>query len=73
MWAEMRAHEHPVNRLHELSANVFTSGDDQGVIKIWDTRQHRCLAEFNEHTVRTASAKERQSIFWHSYGCAALV
>ncbi|CAH0479765.1 unnamed protein product [Peronospora belbahrii] len=49
-WAEMRAHDHPVNRLHELSANVFVSGDDQGCIKIWDTRQHRCLAEFKEHT-----------------------
>ncbi|KAJ8523760.1 hypothetical protein ON010_g17358 [Phytophthora cinnamomi] len=51
-WAEMRAHEHPVNRLHELSTNVFASGDDQGCIKIWDTRQHRCLSEFKEHTVR---------------------
>ncbi|KAI9918444.1 hypothetical protein PsorP6_011507 [Peronosclerospora sorghi] len=64
IWAEMRAHElvlttthvlvacfsHPVNRLHELSANVFASGDDQGCIKIWDTRQHRCLAKFKEHT-----------------------
>ncbi|CEG35343.1 transducin family protein wd-40 repeat family protein [Plasmopara halstedii] len=49
-WAEMRAHEHPVNRLHELSENVFVSGDDQGCIKIWDTRQHRCLAEFKEHS-----------------------
>jgi WD40 repeat protein len=42
----------PVNRLHELSTNVFASGDDQGCIKIWDTRQHRCLSEFKEHTVR---------------------
>ncbi|CAI5700627.1 unnamed protein product [Peronospora effusa] len=49
-WAEIRAHDHPVNRLHELSANVFASGDDLGCIKIWDTRQHRCLAEFKEHT-----------------------
>ncbi|KAF1318667.1 Transducin family protein wd-40 repeat family protein, partial [Globisporangium splendens] len=39
-----------VNRMHELSANVFSSGDDQGCVKIWDTRQHRCLAEFKEHT-----------------------
>ncbi|TDH65833.1 hypothetical protein CCR75_002055 [Bremia lactucae] len=50
VWAEMRAHDHPVNRLHELSDNVFVSGDDQGCIKIWDTRQHRCLSEFKEHT-----------------------
>ncbi|KAF1791537.1 WD40-repeat-containing domain [Phytophthora cactorum] len=49
-WAEMRAHDNAVNRLHELSANVFASGDDQGCVKIWDTRQHRCLAEFKEHT-----------------------
>lgn len=49
-WAEMRAHDHPVNRLHELSGNVFVSGDDHGCIKIWDTRQHRCLSEFKEHT-----------------------
>ncbi|RLN46652.1 hypothetical protein BBJ28_00009280, partial [Nothophytophthora sp. Chile5] len=41
---------HAVNRLHELSANVIASGDDQGCIKIWDTRQHRCLSEFKEHT-----------------------
>lgn len=39
-----------VNQLHELSPNVFSSGDDMGCVKIWDTRQHRCLAEFKEHT-----------------------
>uniref|UniRef100_K3WEM9 Uncharacterized protein n=1 Tax=Globisporangium ultimum (strain ATCC 200006 / CBS 805.95 / DAOM BR144) TaxID=431595 RepID=K3WEM9_GLOUD len=49
-WAELRAHDNCVNRMHELSANVFSSGDDQGCVKIWDTRQHRCLAEFKEHT-----------------------
>ncbi|DBA01043.1 TPA: hypothetical protein N0F65_002653 [Lagenidium giganteum] len=48
-WTELRAHEAPVNRIHELSTNVIASGDDQGLIKIWDTRQHRCVAEFNEH------------------------
>lgn len=41
-----------MNQLHELSPNVFSSGDDMGCVKIWDTRQHRCLAEFKEHTVR---------------------
>ncbi|TYZ57351.1 hypothetical protein PybrP1_010556 [[Pythium] brassicae (nom. inval.)] len=49
-WAELRAHDHPVNQLHQLSQHVFSSGDDMGCVKIWDTRQHRCLAEFKEHT-----------------------
>jgi WD repeat-containing protein 55 len=39
----------PVNRLFTLSNDVIASGDDQGCIKIWDTRQHRCVVEWKEH------------------------
>ncbi|KAI9920477.1 hypothetical protein PsorP6_015605 [Peronosclerospora sorghi] len=28
----------------------FASGEDQVCMKIWDTRQHRCLTTFKEHT-----------------------
>ncbi|KDO29054.1 hypothetical protein SPRG_06109 [Saprolegnia parasitica CBS 223.65] len=50
MWAELNAHAHPVNSMHQISNNIFTSGDDQGCIKMWDVRQHRCVVEWNEHT-----------------------
>jgi WD40 repeat protein len=40
---------HPVNKLLQISNNVIASGDDQGCIKIWDTRQHNCIVEWKEH------------------------
>ncbi|KAI9919062.1 hypothetical protein PsorP6_011570 [Peronosclerospora sorghi] len=66
IWEEMRAHDHPVNRLHELSAKVFASGDDQGCIKIWDTWQYRCLASLR--SIRTTFLDLRRTlpkiIYW---------
>ncbi|OQR96269.1 transmembrane protein [Thraustotheca clavata] len=50
VWAELNAHAYPVNSMHQISNNVFTSGDDQGCIKMWDVRQHRCVVEWKEHT-----------------------
>ncbi|GLD97506.1 hypothetical protein PINS_up006196 [Pythium insidiosum] len=49
-WAELRAHDAPVNRLHAISNDVIVSGDDQGCIKVWDTRQHRSVGGWKEHT-----------------------
>ncbi|RHY83508.1 hypothetical protein DYB35_001344 [Aphanomyces astaci] len=36
LWAELNAHLNPVNQLHSISNNVFTSGDDQGCDYISD-------------------------------------
>lgn len=49
-WAELNAHEHPVNVLKQIDANVIASGDDIGCIKVWDTRQHRCVVEWTDHS-----------------------
>nr|CCA14958.1 conserved hypothetical protein [Albugo laibachii Nc14] len=50
IWAELRAHDAPINRLEEVGRNIFASGDDAGCIKLWDMRQHRRIVEWKEHT-----------------------
>ncbi|KAF3341610.1 WD repeat-containing protein 55 isoform X1 [Carex littledalei] len=43
------AHEDAVNRLVNLTETTVASGDDEGCIKVWDTRQHACCNSFNAH------------------------
>lgn len=50
------AHENPIYKiLHLDGGNIIASGDDDGVIRIWDLRQaskgkkHAICMEFNEH------------------------
>ncbi|XP_012279837.1 WD repeat-containing protein 55 homolog [Orussus abietinus] len=33
------AHEHPVYTMYVINENVFATGDDDGVVKLWDLRQ----------------------------------
>ena len=33
-----KAHTHPINRLHVVSENTVSTGDDAGEIKLWDIR-----------------------------------
>ncbi|KAH1219935.1 WD repeat-containing protein 55 [Glycine max] len=43
------AHESAVNRLINLTESTVASGDDDGCIKVWDTRERSCCNSFNVH------------------------
>ncbi|XP_058067556.1 WD repeat-containing protein 55 isoform X2 [Magnolia sinica] len=43
------AHGAAVNRLICLTEKTVSSGDDDGCIKVWDTRQRSCCNSFNAH------------------------
>ncbi|KAJ8646240.1 hypothetical protein MRB53_007988 [Persea americana] len=43
------AHEAAVNRLISLTDTTVSSGDDEGCIKVWDTRQRSCCNSFSAH------------------------
>ncbi|ESW03612.1 hypothetical protein PHAVU_011G028400 [Phaseolus vulgaris] len=43
------AHEAAVNRLINLTESTVASGDDEGCIKVWDTRERSCCNSFNAH------------------------
>ncbi|MCO5563554.1 hypothetical protein L7F22_017199 [Adiantum nelumboides] len=43
------AHRSPINRLINLTECTIASGDDDGTIKVWDTRQNKCCNSFSPH------------------------
>ncbi|PIA25672.1 hypothetical protein AQUCO_10900013v1 [Aquilegia coerulea] len=43
------AHEAAVNKLVNLTETTIASGDDEGCIKVWDTRQRTCCSTFDVH------------------------
>ncbi|EKX48261.1 hypothetical protein GUITHDRAFT_86068 [Guillardia theta CCMP2712] len=43
------AHEAPVNAMLVMDDKFLATGDDEGVIKLWDLRQQRCCHELREH------------------------
>ncbi|XP_054792503.1 WD repeat-containing protein 55-like isoform X1 [Prosopis cineraria] len=43
------AHGAAVNRLINLTESTVATGDDEGCIKVWDTRQRSCCNSFNAH------------------------
>ncbi|KAK8577894.1 hypothetical protein V6N13_076570 [Hibiscus sabdariffa] len=43
------AHENAINSLINLTESTVASGDDEGCIKVWDTRQRSCSGSFNAH------------------------
>ncbi|KAK8935022.1 hypothetical protein KSP39_PZI014744 [Platanthera zijinensis] len=43
------AHEDSINRLVILTETTIASGDDEGCIKVWDTRHHSCCNSFDAH------------------------
>lgn len=52
----MNAHDSPIHALmHIENGNIVATGDDDGMIKIWDLREaskgkkHAIVMEFNEH------------------------
>ncbi|KAI5683901.1 hypothetical protein M9H77_05129 [Catharanthus roseus] len=43
------AHGAAINRIVNLTESTIASGDDEGCIKVWDTRQRSCSHSFNAH------------------------
>ncbi|XP_015063541.1 WD repeat-containing protein 55 [Solanum pennellii] len=43
------SHGAAVNRIVNLTESSIASGDDEGCIKVWDTRQRSCSHSFNAH------------------------
>jgi WD40 repeat protein len=44
------AHDTAISCLRVIDENILVSGDDDGLIKVWDLRQARCVHELNEHS-----------------------
>jgi len=40
-----KAHENPINRVKFANEQILMSGDDDGVIKVWDLRSSECVFE----------------------------
>ncbi|XP_059439916.1 WD repeat-containing protein 55 [Corylus avellana] len=43
------AHGDAINRLINLDKTTIATGDDEGCIKVWDTRQRSCCNSFDAH------------------------
>ncbi|XP_066363143.1 WD repeat-containing protein 55-like isoform X2 [Miscanthus floridulus] len=43
------AHENAINRLVCLTESTIATGDDDGCIKVWDTRERACCNSFDVH------------------------
>ncbi|KAF9467140.1 WD40-repeat-containing domain protein [Collybia nuda] len=43
------AHDAPINRIKYLMPWLLSTGDDDGVIKLWDPRQKECTRTYNQH------------------------
>ncbi|CCM06569.1 uncharacterized protein FIBRA_08846 [Fibroporia radiculosa] len=45
----LNAHDAPINRMKRLQPNLLASGDDDGVIKLWDPRRPDAARQYNHH------------------------
>ncbi|BBN03233.1 WD repeat-containing protein 55 [Marchantia polymorpha subsp. ruderalis] len=43
------AHDAAINRIVNATETTVATGDDEGTIKIWDTRQNSCVGTFDTH------------------------
>ncbi|KAI0649951.1 WD40 repeat-like protein [Trametes meyenii] len=43
------AHDTPINRMKRLLPNLLASGDDEGVIKLWDPRKPDAVRRYTHH------------------------
>jgi WD40 repeat protein len=48
-WQVTNAHKHPLNTFIVCDENLIATGDDEGYIKVWDLRQRKCAASFEEN------------------------
>ncbi|TBU52287.1 WD40 repeat-like protein [Dichomitus squalens] len=44
------AHDVPINRMKRLLPRLFASGDDDGVIKLWDPRKQEAVRKYTHHS-----------------------
>ncbi|THU88598.1 WD40 repeat-like protein [Dendrothele bispora CBS 962.96] len=44
-----KAHETPINRVKHVAPWLITTGDDDGVIKLWDPRKHDSIRTYTQH------------------------
>mmetsp|Transcript_22496 Transcript_22496/g.47636 ORF Transcript_22496/g.47636 Transcript_22496/m.47636 type:complete len:403 (+) Transcript_22496:14-1222(+) len=49
-WRKKGAHETPINAIVELEEIGVGSGDDSGVVKLWDLRTRKLALQFQENT-----------------------
>ncbi|KLO12503.1 WD40 repeat-like protein [Schizopora paradoxa] len=42
-------HDAPINRIKRLFRHMLCTGDDDGVVKLWDTRQQDAIISYNHH------------------------
>ncbi|CAM9783246.1 unnamed protein product [Ectocarpus sp. 12 AP-2014] len=73
-WRQEMAHDWPVNALHNVSEGILASGDDQGVIKLWDTRAKNEVAKFdvNEDFISAFATNEESDKLLATSGDATL-
>ncbi|KAG9226764.1 hypothetical protein CCMSSC00406_0009662 [Pleurotus cornucopiae] len=45
----VRSHNASINRIKVLTDHLFATGDDDGVIKIWDQRKNEPIRSYNHH------------------------
>ncbi|KAG0168922.1 WD domain repeat-containing protein 55 [Apophysomyces sp. BC1034] len=44
-----KAHRHPINKLCMLTPSLMTTGDDEGLVKLWDMRTNKVAQEYHSH------------------------
>ncbi|CAJ0641329.1 1607_t:CDS:2, partial [Entrophospora sp. SA101] len=44
-----KAHDNPINCIKLLNENLLVTGDDDGIIKLWDLRSESNVMEYSEH------------------------
>jgi WD40 repeat protein len=45
-----KAHANPINRVKFANENILISGDDEGVVKVWDLRTSDAIFEASEQS-----------------------
>ena len=45
-----KAHEDGINRVKFANDHILISGDDEGVVKVWDLRSSDCVFEVHEQS-----------------------
>ncbi|KIL68351.1 hypothetical protein M378DRAFT_71293 [Amanita muscaria Koide BX008] len=44
-----QVHDSPINRVKCVMRNLISTGDDDGVIKLWDPRKRDCIRTYRQH------------------------
>ena len=50
VWGKRAAHPAPINALRLIGDTGVASGDDDGLVRVWDVRQRASALEFTEHS-----------------------